>query len=37
MREFGTPEAAARHAFKSKGLPPHVGPLAVERFLSLQT
>jgi hypothetical protein len=35
MREFGTNEGVAKHAFKSKGLPPHVGPVAVERFLAL--
>jgi hypothetical protein len=37
MREFGTNEAAARHAFRTNALPPHVGPVAVERFLTLQT
>jgi hypothetical protein len=36
MREFGTNEAAARHAFRTNALPPHVGPVAVERFLTLQ-
>jgi hypothetical protein len=34
--EFGVNENAARHAFRTSGLPSGVGPVAIEKFLGLQ-
>jgi hypothetical protein len=35
MREFGIKEGIAREAYRNKNLPPHVGPMAVTKFLAL--
>jgi hypothetical protein len=35
MREFDVKEAVAQHAYRDQSLPPHIGPMAVTRFLTL--
>jgi hypothetical protein len=36
VREFDVKQAVAQQAYRSLSLPPHVGPMAVTKFLNLQ-
>jgi hypothetical protein len=36
VREFGVKEAVAQQAYRSQSLPPHVGPMAISKFLMLR-
>jgi hypothetical protein len=36
VREFGVKEAVSQQAYRSQSLPPHVGPMAINKFLMLE-